>query len=236
MDSDNSQSAKPFTRRLKAPTGAICELHNKLYFCVTDLTDDPNDPQLGKISKTKLPTAKEASAALDSAQSSKKGDKKKPLPRALFFSHLEDNPQKMFTLKKGFIFNTDIKPRADVSGVVFDTRSVDEFKKGDVYFDIDRDSGNIMAAFVMPKGWNEARSRNELCHECGAFPAHVLCVTCTSGRFCTFACYLNAKKGQSHSKSVCDQFVKGKVAAAYINQYNGNIADIHDLAQIKINE
>ena len=196
---------------MATPLGTLKHLPNKLMYCVADLTDNAADAGLGKIKEAPLPKLKEAQES---------GAEKK----AMLFSHLCENPQELLALKDGFIFNREMRPRPDVCGVVFDTRAVDEMKKGDVFFDTDRDSGNIIAAFVMPFGWNTAHDHNEVCHGCGAFPARIACQRCTAGRFCSNLCYLQSSKdGEAHSPKVCDEFVRGKVAAAYIRQYDANM-------------
>lgn len=198
---------------MEAPIGALSRLHNKLLYCVANLTDNEKDVDMGKTTEVTMPS-------LNKAQDTKAEDIEK---RALLFSHLCDQPQELFTLKEGFLFNREMRPRPDVCGVVFDKRTVDEMKKGDVFFDIERGTGNIIAAFVMPFGWNEAKERNEICHNCGSFPARIACQRCSAGRFCTNLCYLQATSGESHSAKVCSEFIKGKVAAAYIRQYDANI-------------
>jgi len=200
----------PTHSRMPAPPGSLVRLDNKLCFCVISLTDDENDPRLGHINKTSLPAAEQVENTSDEQAQRK----------ALVFSSHCTTPQQLFT--HGFLFNKELRPRADVCGVVFDKRDVDAMTRGDVFFDDDQASGNLLAAFVMPSGWNDAKRRNELCHHCGAFPARVCCEKCGSAHFCGTLCYVAAMESDTHTSEVCDNFIKARVAAAMIRQYNAN--------------
>lgn len=221
-------SAPPQQRRMATPLGCLKRLDNKLAFCFVELTNNEDDPENGSMMRSKLPSANEAREQ----QQQSGGDGARNI--ALFFSHMLQNPQELFSVKKNekkqrFMYNTDFKPRADVSGVVFDRVTVDEMKKGDVYFELDRESGNILAAFIMPFGWNSARANNSICHNCGAFPARIFCQRCDSGRFCSTQCILRAKRSNVHSAEVCDAFIKARVTAGCIRQFEYNIADLNEM-------
>jgi len=193
--------------RIEPPRCALNVLENKLLFCLVSLTDDEKDAKLGAVERVSMPLSSQVSDT--SNQESNK--------KALAFSHICTSPEQL--LQHGCTFNAELRPRADVCGVLFDKRTVDELVKGDAYFDVDTASGNVCRVFVMPTGWNKAREANELCHGCGSFPANIACTRCSLARFCSNVCYLRSKANSSHSLAVCTELIRSKVAMSFVDQY-----------------
>jgi hypothetical protein len=197
--------AKATHRGVIVPPGAMGVLFNRMPYMWIQVTDSPNDPMLNRMERVQLP------ATVD--------DMKKPVAaecsgelNCVAFSHLISNAKEFAECERVYRENKGINPRMD--GIMFDKRSDDILRSGcDTSFACD-DAGNIVAVFIMQRGWIEAQRAGRVCHMCGRFPTTQACPRCRgAATFCSEYCYMRATiHTRIHSDDVCRQFLKKLVS------------------------
>ena len=195
---------------ITVPPGAIKMLRNRMMHVWFELTNDPKDPLINKPEQTFMPGSRgDHVSSVDALTEERREGKVK---NAIAFSHITGNRNEFENIK---CLYHEI-PNAlgmMVDGMVIDKRTIEETKGFDTHYDIN-EAGNILAIFIVPKGWVKAYHKKQVCHQCGAFPAYNRCLACNCGAFCTDECLLRAKMNGIHSEFVCEEFVKQLVDIA----------------------
>lgn len=183
------------------PPGALKVLFNRMKYVWYRLTNDPNDPLVKSGTDEKV-------FAPDSLRNAEKTNTPKTeatVANAMVFSSHTDDMNVFESTECSYQEQKGLNPAMD--GILFDKYAAAAMKEGDSHVHCDKD-GNLIAIFIMPKGWVTEHRGNGVCHMCGRFPVHVRCPQCLCARFCTDLCMLRAKEITNvHSDEICKQFI-----------------------------
>ena len=189
------------------PPAALDVLFNCMQHVWYELTDNPNDPLLNKPEKSFLPGERPDLTAVNEVTGTRREGK---VRNALAFSHCTTSRAEFEQTRCHYQAVPGLGKLMD--GIVFDQRTTDAFKDCDPHFHCE-DGGNVIAVFMMPKGWVKAFRQNQVCQRCGRFPALVRCYKCNGSSFCSDDCLLRANHDGTHSADVCEYLVHKKVEA-----------------------
>lgn len=204
--SGQEMRAQAVEHSITVPPGALKMFRNRMQYVWYELTDDPNDPLINKPEQTFMPTALQQGSSDTPSR-----EERAKLKNAVAFSHLTGDQHEFQNIE--CVFEPVPNANPNIDGVMFDKRSLDVTQGFDTHFDV-HDDGNILAMFLVQKGWVEHFYKNLVCHRCGTFPAYNKCLSCNGGAFCGDECLLRSKMTDIHCVEVCDRFVDEKVKKA----------------------
>jgi len=203
--------AKAVAKGIIIPPGAKSVYFNRLLCMWFELSTNPEDTPQGVTSEQFVELGADKLKSVDSL---KAGQKDESITNATAFSfkvgRLDEFKASRCYLQKIPGFNNTI------DGIVFDEASVEAMKEGDQHFHCDTE-GNILAMFIMPRGWIVAYRKNRVCHRCGKFPILTTCNRCESAFFCSEFCMLMSFSSTIHNAVVCDEFLRRRVTEAFHN-------------------